>query len=95
MKKNTQITVASVYAGASFAIFYIGNRLSYIWNHSVGEDVSQQAMSFMVNINQYLIGAISFDFIDLIIGGLAVLLVLIAIEIKKENKKNYRKGIRI
>lgn len=92
MKKDTQITIASVYAVAIFVIFYIGNRLSYIWNHSVGEDTSQQAMSFMVNINEYFIGSISFESIDLIVGGLSVLLVLITIEIKKGNKKNYRKG---
>lgn len=74
-------------------LFYIGNRISDVWNNTSGDDVSSKTMNFITGLSDNFFGGISFEIIDISVAIIFVLLILIIIEIKGQNKKNFRKGV--
>lgn len=74
-------------------LFYIGNRLSKIWSISSGNDISTKSLNFITNLSNKFIGNVSFEMLDIAVGFIFVLFILIIVEIKGQNKKNFRKGV--
>jgi type IV secretion system protein VirD4 len=80
------------FAILSFSIFYFANRISYIFRHTLGENILVQAVNTLENL-QYIFGHLSVHMTDLLFGSMILLLIFLILELKSSNRKTYRKGI--
>lgn len=88
MKKNHIVTLICL-----FVIFYISNRLSYIFSLTPDTNILLRVNLVFQNISQYFFGLISLQVVDLVVGIATVIFLLLIMEIKSTGKKNFRKGI--
>ena len=80
------------FAILSLSIFYFSNRISYIFRHTLGENILVQAVNTLENL-QYIFGHLSVHMTDLLFGSMILLLIFLILELKSSNRKTYRKGI--
>src|SRR5690625_3682305 len=76
----------------SFSVFYLANRMSYIYRHTFGENTLIQFVNSFENV-RYIFGRISVHVTGLLYGRVVLLIIFLRVEMKSANRKTYRKGL--
>lgn len=76
----------------SFSVFYLANRMSYVYRHTLGENTLIQLVNTFENV-RYVFGHLSVHLTDLLFGGVVLLFIFLLLEMKSSNRKTYRKGV--
>src|SRR5699024_3294508 len=76
----------------SFSVFYLANRMSYVYRHTLCENTLIQLVNTFENV-RYVFGHLSVHLTDLLFGGVVLLFIFLLLEMKSSNRKTYRKGV--